>query len=85
MRDEKQAKEQWIHIVQYCNSVCKNPVYILSNKCSLHLHVMFNILTGSQKQKNNKKLYSPLEQKYSLIEQVINLIALDVKAATGPR
>ena len=22
MRDEKQAKEQWINIVQYCNSVC---------------------------------------------------------------
>ena len=24
MRDEKQAKEQWINIVQYCNSVCTN-------------------------------------------------------------
>ena len=24
MRDEKQAKEQWINIVQYCNSVRTN-------------------------------------------------------------
>ena len=24
MRDEKQAKEQWINIVQYCDSVCTN-------------------------------------------------------------
>ena len=34
MRDEKQAKEQWINIVQYCNSVCTNtglPVVDLGN------------------------------------------------------
>ncbi|KAJ7393047.1 hypothetical protein OS493_008343 [Desmophyllum pertusum] len=26
MRDEKQAKEQWINIVQYCNDILPNPI-----------------------------------------------------------
>lgn len=30
MRDERQAKEQWINIVQYCNSVCTNTGLLIS-------------------------------------------------------
>ena len=36
MRDEKQAKEQWINIVQYCNSVC-------TNISALYHHVAFKL------------------------------------------
>lgn len=36
MRDEKQAKEQWINIVQYCNSVRTNTGLFYQCQCNLH-------------------------------------------------